>query len=143
MGDFIIRTGDMLRVTIVPPVIVPLLEAPTALTGSSRDLTINGMPACLLGDELPLPLRQPLPYTAPPFTTPGTGTLRLTLSPANLTVQTRNGTSLLLKGSVFTALFTIATPATQVTPSGPVPDPIAVKTGTAEFITSNATVKAA
>lgn len=143
MGDFIIRTGDMLRVTIVPPVIVPLLEAPLAVTGSSRDLTINGLPACLLGDELPLPLQQPLPYTAPPFTTPGTGTLRLTLSPANLAVHSRNGKPLLLKGSAFTALFTVATPATQVTPSGPVTDPVAVKTGTAEFITTNATVKAA
>jgi hypothetical protein len=143
MGDFIIHTGDLLRVTIVPPVIIPLLQAPVALTGSSRDLTINGLPACLLGDELPLPLQEPLPYTAAPFAIPGTGTLRLTLSPANLSVQTRNGKPLLLKGSVFTALFTVATPATQATPSGPVADPVAIKTGTAEFITTNATVKAA
>lgn len=143
MGDFIIHTGDLLRVTIVPPVIVPLLQAPVALTGSSGNLTINGLPACLLGDELPLPLQEALPYTAAPFAIPGTGTLGLTLSPANLSVQARNGKPLLLKGSVFTALFTVATPATQATPSGPVADPVAIKTGTAEFITTNATVKAA
>ena len=142
MSDFVIHTGDLLRVTLVPPVLVPQLQAPIALTGSSRNLTINGLPACLMGDELPLQLQEPLPYTAAPFTAPGTGTLRLTLSPANLSVRTRNGKPLLLKGSVFTALFTIATPATQPTPGGPVSDPVAVKTGTAEFITSNATVKA-
>lgn len=141
MSDFVLHSGDLLRVTIAPPAMIPPLQAPIALTGSSRNLMINGLPACLLGDELPMQVQQPMPYTAAPFTTPGTGTLRLTLLPANLSLRTRNGKPLLLKGSMFTALFTVATPATQPTPSGPISDPVAVKPGTAEFITSNATVK--
>lgn len=142
MPDFIIRTGDMIKVTIPKPTVIPLLEAPVALTGSSTDVTAVGAPVCLAGDELPASLRDPLPYTAPPFTNPGTGNLTLQLQPANLTQQTKNGKPILIKGQQFAAAFIVATPATQSTPAGPVADPVAAKPGTAEFITTNETVKA-
>ena len=142
MGDFVIRTGDLLRVTIPPPALVPILQAPAELTGSSATLSVCGMHVCLAGDELPAQLRAPLQYTAPPYTNPGTGKLTLTLLPANMTQQTRNGGQLLIKGGSFTATFTVTTPATQTTPAGPVSDPAVVKTGTAQFVTTNATVKA-
>jgi hypothetical protein len=142
MADFIIRTGDMIKVTIPPPAVIPLLEAPAPLKGSSTDVTVAGTPACLLGDELPLMLREPLPYTAPPFTNPGTGKLTLTPLPGNQTLQTKNGKAVLIKGQQFTALFSVETPATQTTPAGPVPDPVLAKPGTAQFITTNGTVKA-
>ncbi|HEY2578039.1 MAG TPA: hypothetical protein VGI74_17190 [Streptosporangiaceae bacterium] len=141
MPDFIIKTGDMLQVTIPPPTVVPMLEAPVPLTGSSTNLTVNGTPACLLGDELPAELKEPLPYTAPPFTNPGTGKLTLTLLPSNQTVIAKNGKVVLIKGEQFTALFTVEVPATQTTPAGPVPDADLVKTGTAQFVTTNETVK--
>lgn len=142
MADFIIRTGDMIKVTIPPPAVVPLLEEPVPLTGSSENVTAVGAPVCLLGDQLPPALQEPLPYTAPPFTTPGTGKLTLTLLPSNQTVQTTNGKVLLIKGGQFSALFSVETPAMQPTPGGPVPDPVLAKPGTAEFITTNETVKA-
>lgn len=143
MGDFVIRTGDMLRVTIPPPAVVPMLEAPVPLSGSSTNVTVNDMPICLQGDELPMELREPLPYTAPPFTAPGTGTLTLTLLPANMTRQTRNGGKpILIKGESFQAMFTVETPATQPSPTGPIPDPELEKAGTAEFVTTNETVTA-
>lgn len=142
MPDFIIRTGDMIKITIPPPAIVPMLEAPVPLEGSSETVTVVGMPACLVGDELPMELREPLPYTAPPFTTPGMGKLTLTLLPDNQTLLSKNGKAILIKGSEFVATFTVETPATQVTPAGPVPDPVDVKPGTAQFVTTNATVKA-
>ncbi|GAA1942420.1 hypothetical protein [Kitasatospora viridis] len=142
MPDYLIRTGDLLEV-IVPEPIVPLLEAPVPLTGSSTDVTVAGLPACLAGDELPPELREPMPYTAPPFTIPGTGTLTVTVLPDNLTVQTRNGGKpLLVRGGSFPALFTVETPATQPTPAGPVPDPVLEKPGTARFITTNTVVTA-
>ena len=100
------------------------------------------MEHCLAGDEIPVELREPLPYTAPPFVTPGTGRLTLTLLPANQTLLTSNGKAILLKGEVFAALFTVETPATQPAPSGPVPDPVADKPGTAEFIPADETVLA-
>jgi hypothetical protein len=142
MPDFVIRTGDMVKVTIPPPAVIPLLEAPVPLTGSSTTVTVAGTPACLLGDQLPLELQEPLPYTAPPFTNPGTGKLTLTPLPANQTLQTKNGKALLIKGQQFVALFSVQTPATQATPAGPVPDPLLAKPGTAQFITTNETVKA-
>jgi Contractile injection system spike tip protein len=142
MPDLIIRTGDMIKVTIPPPAVIPLLEAPVPLQGSSTNVTVGGAFACLAGDELPIALREPLPYTAPPFTNPGTGKLTLTLLPDNQTLQTKNEKALLIKGQQFTALFTVQTPATQTTPGGPVPDPDLAKAGTARFLTTNETVKA-
>jgi contractile injection system spike tip protein len=142
MGDVIIRSGDLLKVTIPPPVLVPMLAAPVPLLGSGTSVLAEGMPVCLLGDELPAELTGPLPYTAPPFTIPGTGTLTLTLLPPNLTAQTMLGKPLLIKGQAFDICLTVETPATQPSPDGPVPDPVGVKPGTAVFLTTNATVTA-
>lgn len=135
--DFIIVTSDMIQVTIPPPTIVPQLMAPVPLVGTGQSVLVGGKLICLEGDELPPSLRGPLPYTAPPFVTPGTGTLEITLMPNNKTAQTVNGKKILLKGTTFTVRFNVQTPAQQPTPGGPVPDPVAVKPGTAQFITTN------
>lgn len=140
--DFIIVTGDMIQVTIPPPAIVPMLMAPVPLTGTSQKVTIGGKPICLEGDELPPSLKSPMPYTAPPYVTPGTGTLQITLLPNNKTMQTENGKKILIKGATFTVKFNVQTPAQMPTPGGPVPDPLMVKPGTAQFITTNVQVKA-
>jgi hypothetical protein len=142
MSDFVLKTGDLIRVTIPPPAVVPALEAPVPLEGSAGTVTIGGLSVCLQGDELPLALAEPMAYTAPPFTVPGLGTLRLTLTPSNLTVQTQKGKPLLIKGGQFIAIFTVTEPAIQPTPAGPVSDPVAEKPGTAEFITTNETIRA-
>ena len=144
MGDFIIRTGDRLKVTIPPPAVVPMLQLPVPLVGSGTNVLVEAMPVCLLGDELPAELAGPLPYTAPPFIIPGTGKLTLTLQPPNVTARTSSrGKPIVIKGQPFPALFTVETPATLPPPGGPVPDdPVEVKAGTAEFITTNATVTA-
>jgi len=142
MEDFILRTGDMIQITIPPPAIVPMLMAPVPLVGSSTSLMVGGMPACLLGDELPVAISGPLPYTAPPFVTPGVGTVSVTLTPTNQTLQTQNGKAILIKGQQFMAKFTVSSPAMQPTPAGPVPDPVLTKPGTAQFITTNINTQA-
>lgn len=143
MGDVILRTADFIEVTIPEPTVVAVLEAPVPLVGSSTNVIVIGMPVCLQGDELPPVLRVPLIYTAPPFSTPGTGTLSVTLLPPNLTQKTTNGGKfLLIKGGTFPAMFTVEEPAMQPTPAGPVPDPMVEKPGTARFISSNETVTA-
>ena len=143
MGDIIMRTADFIQVTIPAPTVVPVLEAPVPLVGSSTNVIVLGMTMCLQGDELPPVLREPLVYTAPPFTTPGTGMLTVTLLPENLTELTTNGGKLLLlKGGTFPAMFTVESPAMQPTPAGPVPDPMVEKPGNARFISSNETVTA-
>ncbi len=140
--DFVIVTGDMIQVTITPPAIVPQLMAPVPLIGTSQKVVLGGKPICLEGDELPPSLKAPMPYTAPPFVIPGTGTLEIKLMPTNKTIQTDNGKKILIKGATFVAKFNVQTPAQQPTPGGPVPDPVAVKPGTAQFITTNVQVKA-
>ncbi|MEV5957020.1 hypothetical protein AB0M11_25180 [Streptomyces sp. NPDC051987] len=142
MADFVIRTGDLLEVTIPGPAVIPALAAPLPLTGSSTNVTVGGTPVCLQGDELPAVLRAPLVYTAPPCTVPGTGTLVLTLSPQNLTERTTNGGKpILIRGGTFTAVFTVQTPATQPPPTA-LPDPLPAKQGTARFLTTNTSVTA-
>jgi hypothetical protein len=142
VGDYIIKTGDEIKLTIAPPATVPAIAAPVPLIGSSSNVVVGGSPACLRGDELPLVLAVPLAYTAAPYTNPGTGKLTLMLLPSNTTQLTENGKPILIKGQKFTAIFSVLTPATQTTPRGPVPDPVVTKPGTAEFITTNATVQA-
>lgn len=143
MADFIVRTGDMLQVTIPPPAVVPMLEAPVPMVGTGTTVMAAGPAICLEGDQIPPTVRGPLPYTAPPFVTPGTGTLQLVIAPpANLTTKTLNGKPILLKGTTFQAVFQVESPAMQPTPAGPVPDPLLVKTGTAQYITTNTTVLA-
>ncbi|HEV2344695.1 MAG TPA: hypothetical protein VGS97_11420 [Actinocrinis sp.] len=143
MADIVMRTGDLIQITIPQPAIVPQIAAPVPLTGSSTDVIVVGTPACLQGDELPPVLRTLLVYTAPPFVTPGMGNLTIILMPDNLTIKTMNsGKPLLLKGGTFQAMFTVSTPAMQPTPGGPVPDPVVQKPGTARFISTNQIVKA-
>jgi hypothetical protein len=137
MSDLVVKTGDMLQVTIMPPAIVPMLLAPVPLIGTGLQVLINNQPVCLQGDELPPSLLVPLPYTAPPFVTPGMGMLQVTLTPANLTLRSQfAGKSALLKGATFMAQFQVTMPAMQPTPVGPVPDPVVLKPGTAQFITT-------
>ena len=141
-ADFIIKTGDFIRITIFPPAIVPMLIPPIPMIGTSKDMMVVKMPVCLEGDELPLMIRAPMPYTAPPFVTPGTGMVSVTLTPMNKTLQTKSGgKAILIKGTPFIAEFQVMAPAIQPTPV-PVPDPVLKKPGMAEFITTNVTVKA-
>lgn len=147
MGDFVIITGDMLRVTIpiMGATVFPLV-APVPLLGTGKRLNGIMRPVCLMGDEIPPMIKGvPLPYISPPYVIPGTGTLQIILMPANLSKQTNNGGKpILLKGQSFQAIFQVASPA-MFQPPGPVPpvpDPVVTKAGTASFITTNTRVKA-
>jgi Contractile injection system spike tip protein len=142
VGDFVIKTGDMIQITIMPPTVVPPLIPPIPLVGTSTDTFVDKMPVCLEGDELPMAIATPLPYFSPPYVTPGMGTLKLTLMPNNKSMMTKNGKAILLKGATFTAEFTVSSPAMMPTPAGPQPDPVPKKTGTAQFITTTIDVKA-
>jgi hypothetical protein len=143
VSDFVVKTGDMIQITIPPPALVPLIMAPVPLIGTGITVLINNQPVCLQGDELPPTLLVPLVYTSPPFVTPGMGTLQVTLTPANLSLRTQMvGRSALLKGATFVAMFQVMVPAMQPTPVGPIPDPLLVKPGTAQFVTTTINVKA-
>jgi hypothetical protein len=142
VGDFIIKTNDMIQITITPPAIVPMLVAPVPLIGTGTTVMVSNVPICLQGDELPPSLKAPMPYTSPPFVTPGMGTLSIMLAPLNLSKKTQNGKPIILKGATFQASFAVSSPAMQPTPAGPVPDPVMTKPGTCQFITTNINTQA-
>ena len=141
MGDFIIKTGDSLMVTIQAPAVVAALETPAPLVGSGTDVLVEGSPVCLPGDvKLPATLAEPLYYTAGPYSIQGTGTL--TLGSPNVTALTLSGGSPIVINGQFSATFTVVTPATMATPDGPVLDPVPGYGGSAVFSTTNDTVTA-
>jgi hypothetical protein len=142
VSDFIIKTNDMIQITITPPAIVPMLMAPVPLIGTGTTVMVSNVPICLQGDELPPSLKAPMPYTSPPFVTPGMGTLSIMLAPLNLSKKTQNGKPIILKGATFQASFAVSSPAMQPTPAGPVPDPVMTKPGTCQFITTNINTQA-
>ena len=141
MADYIIKTGDMIKFTFPPPTVIPPIAAPVPLVGKGWAKVLK-VPACVEGDELPPPLLAVLPYTQPPFVVPGTGMLKVTLTPANKSAlaKDKNG-KYLIKGTPFVAEFTVVKPA-QLPPPLALPDPQVKKAGTAEFVTTNAKVKA-
>ena len=141
-ANSILTSGDMLKITVPPPAIVPLAIAPVPLVGTSSKVKIMGKPACLDGDELPPPLRSPVPYMAPPYVTPGMGTFSLILQPAHKTAKGKDsGKPMLLKGGTFQAKFQVSSPAMMPTPAGPQPDPLMMKMCTAQFITTDSAVE--
>jgi hypothetical protein len=140
--DYIICNNDMIQITPTPPMICPSLSAPIPLVASGLS-TVNDMAVCLEGDELPPALKSPVPYMSGAFVTPGTVSVSITLQPTNKTqVAQDSGKPMLLKGQTFQVSFSVQSPAMQPTPTGPVPDPVAQKTGTAQFITTNTIAEA-
>jgi len=142
VGDFVIRSNDMIQITVPPPAVVPQLAAPIPLIGTGTTVMVGGQPVCLQGDECPPSIRGPLTYTAPPFVTPGTGTIEIELLPDNLTMKTVQGKPMIIKGATFLAQFNVQSPAMQPTPGGPVPDPLMVKPCNCQFITTDMNVQA-
>jgi len=140
--DLIIMTGDFLQITQpIAGAMVPTVAAPIPLVGSGQ-FTDTYMPICIQGDETPKILLAPQPYTAPPFTIPGTGKFTIQLAPNHLTIFTKClNKPILLKGGPITIIFDVMTPATMPPPVG-TPDPMMKKVGTGQFITKNMLVKA-
>lgn len=141
MADFVIKTGDMLKITVFPPAIVPTLMAPIPLIGTSANAMVNSMPVCLDGDELPPMLYAPQMYTAPPFTIPGMLMVKINLLPLNKTMLSKNGKPMLLKGTPFPIELSVVAPALMPPPVG-TPDAAVKKSALGEFITTNVTVQA-
>ncbi len=134
----ILTTGDMLQITVPPPAIVPMAVAPIPLIGTGTSILIMGKPCCLEGDEVPPPLKAPMPYTSPPYVTPGMGSFQIILAPDNKSAKGQaSNKAVLLKGTTFQAKFQVSSPAMMPTPAGPQPDPLMVKMCTAQFITTD------
>lgn len=145
-ADYIVTTGHLIQIIMNPPETYPTLVAPFPLIGTSADMKVLNMPVCLEGDELPQSLLSPQPYISPAFyTTPGMGTVKITISASNKTSKTKNGgKAILITGQSFQVEFNVTVPATLINEVSGVTttDGVNKKTGTAMFINTNVIVKA-
>ena len=138
--DFMVRTGDQAIFNpSFPPATVSVL--PGTITGTGR-VVLEGAVACVLGDEASVVVPGVL-YIGAAFPIPGVGTLTISaLNADQIATRTRAvQKSAILKGTQFTALFTVNVPATVATPGGPVPDPVPFYNGTGYFMSANFRVK--
>jgi len=136
MSDFIIIDGDIVNfMPSFPPATVVVL--PGTMAGSGK-ANFSGKPICVEGDEEDVEVPGCM-YISGGFVIPGVGTLKIqALNADQIATKTNSdGKKLILKGSMFTAVFEVQTPAQQPTPTGPVPDPAPQYTGQGQFVTTN------
>jgi len=134
-ADFIIKTGDL--ATFNPNFGQAIVVvAPGTMSGTAQ-FKVDGSIACVQGDEASVSVPGCV-YTSGPFTVPGVGTLTIqTLGSDQLGQKTSSSQkAAVLKGSTFTAQFTVSVQAT--TPSAPPSfDPVPQYSGTGQFVTTN------
>ncbi|RKN01410.1 hypothetical protein [Aquimarina sp. AD10] len=139
--DLIIMDGDTVQfstigaITLLPPM-------PTTVIKASGETTINGKKVCVEGDEKKVEIAN-CSYIIPPFTIPGSGTLKINnLAPNQLTQKSKSDNkSLILKGKLFIAIFEVKSPAKQPPPIN-APDPLPMHIGTGKLIPNNIKIKA-
>lgn len=139
----ILKTGDKIKFTMmVPGLQIPPIASPVPLIG--KGLHTATTPVCVEGDELPLIISTPLPYTQQSFTIPGTGTIELILPLTHKTKTLKDmGRKVLLEGPPFTVQFKVASPAMQPNPPAPpIPDPFISKPLLVEYQSTTVWYKA-
>ena len=136
-ADFIIKTGDL--ATFNPAFgQATVVVVPANMTGSAQ-FKVDGSIACVQGDEAKVSVTG-VQYVTAIHTIPGMGTLTIqTLGSDQLGQKTTSSQKpVILKGSTFTAQFTVSLKAQAPQPSGPpIPDPVPQYSGTGQFVTTN------
>lgn len=138
MPDYVLIDGDQ-AIFDAPFGAATVVVQPGKLVAQGP-ATLGGKKLCIAGDEASVRV-QGCTYTTPVHSIPGTGTLEiLMLGPDQTATKTSSGaTPVLLVGSMFTAKFTVQSPAQKPPPppGPPVPDPLAIYIGTGKFQTTN------
>lgn len=110
----------------------------------SGPATIKGKKICVDGDEKQVKV-QGCTYMTPQYSIPGVGTLEISALAGNQKAMktSTGGKKVLLKGSSFTAKFSVQTPAQQPPPGpgSPIPDASSQYSGSGMFVTTNVMVK--
>lgn len=135
--DYVVISGDQ---ALFQPAFgaAMVVVRPGNITGTGP-ATLSSTKTCITGDESSVSVPG-CTYTTPAFSIPGTGTLEIaSLNADQKATKTNTGsTPLILVGSVFTARFTVQSPAQQPAPPGPnVVDPLTTYSGTGNFKTTN------
>lgn len=143
MGDFVLIDGD--KAIFMPSFgAATVVVQPGTLTGSGP-MKATGKKACIDGDESSVSVPGCM-YMTPQYSIPGTGTLAISaLGGDQLAATSKTGsTKLMVKGSTFTAKFSVQAPAMQPPPGAgsPIPDSTPEYSGSGMFQNANMTVKA-
>ncbi len=143
MSDFILIDGDLAM--FQPNFGAAIVVVQPGHIKASGPARVTGKPACVAGDESSVSV-QGCSYIAGQYSIPGTGTLEIASLASDQQAQTTStgGKKLLLKGSSFTAKFSVVAPAMQPPPGpgSPIPDPVTTYSGSGKFVAADATVKA-
>jgi len=143
MADSIILDGD--TVTFMPDFdssVVTVVVRPGPISASSTKTKANKKPVCLVGDESQVEVPG-CAYIKKPSFVGGMGTLKIdALAADQKSTKTKvEGKALILKGSKFTAIFEVTSPA-QMPGVPPTVDSTKKYMGEGKFSTNNQTVKA-
>ena len=128
----LLKTGDLIIFTPIGPHICPPIVAPLPMVGTSPPIMNGGVPTCLDGDEVPLPLKplmSSMPYISPPFVIPGVGKIDFKLPASYLTkkLQIKGKPALIFPGIPFSVKMQVMMPAMQPMAPAPIPDPVMSK----------------
>lgn len=142
MQDYVILDGDL--AVFMPSFGAAIVVVRPGKMAASGITSLMNKKICLKDDETNVMVIGCV-YTTPLCSIPGVGTLKINaLGGDQTSKKTKSGgKQVIVKGSTFTALFEVQTPAQQP-PKGPspaVPDTMPQYTGNGNFITSNTKFK--
>jgi hypothetical protein len=121
-----------------PAIITPI---PGVINGSATKTKVTKKPVCLEGDEKKVTVSNVM-YIMGSFAIPGMGTLTIQQLGGDQTSKKTKveGKAPIVKGTMFTAKFTVSSPAKMPTPKGPQDDPAPTYMGQGQFVPTNMTV---
>lgn len=140
MTDVVILDGDL--ATFLPAFGAAVVVVRPGTMQASGQPTLLGKKICVEGDESKLQVPGCM-YTTPAYPIPGVGTIKISALAGNQkSKKTNSGNkAIILKGSQFTAVFEVQTPAQQPQPTGTVPDPVPQYSGNGSFNSMNTKYK--
>ncbi len=141
-ADYIILNGDK---SFFDPAFgaATVTDLKTGVIRGSANATFMNKKVCVEGDEDTVEVKG-CPYTAGPYSIPGTGTLKIESLAGDQKAQntTFGKKSAILKGKKFNAVFEVMSPA-QMPPPASTPDPLQSHSGgKGSFVTENTKWKA-
>jgi hypothetical protein len=142
MSDYAILDGD--QAVFMPAFGVAVVAVRPGRVMGTGMTSLMGKKICVKGDETKLMVPGCV-YTTPIYSIPGVGTLKINALGGNQTSKKTKsgGKEIIVKGSTFTAVFEVQTPAQQPPqgPTPPVPDATPQYSGNGNFITTNTKFK--
>ena len=142
MGDTVLIDGD--QALFLPAFGAATVVVQPGKLRASGPAKIGGAKACVSGDEASVSVPGCM-YMTPVYPIPGTGTLTISALAGDQLASTSStgGVKLMVKGSSFTAKFSVAAPAMQpAPPAPPIPDPATEYSGSGSFVSLDTSVKA-